>query len=154
MRAAVREAALERGRRDPARARARLRRPLLAGEADRDHHALAVVKVLGHDVTRDRFLRMAVTRERSGAEAAAVMDALREAGAGIRGDIRLRLLRDTTLVCEVWDNGYAQPRRRRARETDEGGRGLQLVSMLADRWGSRRTPSGKTVWFELSLPRT
>ncbi|QMU67695.1 SpoIIE family protein phosphatase [Streptacidiphilus sp. P02-A3a] len=69
-----------------------------------------------------------------------------------RGDIRLRLLRDTTLVCEVWDNGYAQPRQRRARDTDEGGRGLQLVSMLADRWGSRRTPSGKTVWFELALP--
>jgi PAS domain S-box-containing protein len=71
-----------------------------------------------------------------------------------RGDIRLRLLRDTKLVCEVWDNGYAQPRQRRARDTDEGGRGLQLVSMLADRWGSRRTPTGKTVWFELSLPRT
>ncbi|MFC1417456.1 SpoIIE family protein phosphatase [Streptacidiphilus cavernicola] len=71
-----------------------------------------------------------------------------------RGNIRLRLLRDTKLVCEVWDNGYAQPRRRRARDTDEGGRGLQLVSMLADRWGSRRTPSGKTVWFELALPRT
>jgi len=68
-----------------------------------------------------------------------------------RGDIRLRLLRDTTLVCEVWDNGYAQPRQRRARDTDEGGRGLQLVSMLADRWGSRRTPTGKTVWFEMSL---
>jgi PAS domain S-box-containing protein len=70
-----------------------------------------------------------------------------------RGNIRLRLLRDTKLVCEVWDNGYAQPRQRRARDTDEGGRGLQLVSMLADRWGSRRTPSGKTVWFELGLPR-
>ena len=69
-----------------------------------------------------------------------------------RGDIRLRLLRDTTLVCEVWDNGYAQPRQRRARDTDEGGRGLQLVSMLADRWGSRRTPTGTTVWFELPLP--
>jgi two-component sensor histidine kinase len=70
-----------------------------------------------------------------------------------RGDIRLRLLMDATLVCEVWDNGYAQPRRRRASDTDEGGRGLQLVSLLADRWGSRRTPSGKTVWFELALPR-
>ena len=68
------------------------------------------------------------------------------------GDIRLRLLRDTTLVCEVWDNGYAQPRQRRARETDEGGRGLQLVSLLAERWSSRRTPKGKIVWFELSLP--
>ncbi|WP_189135000.1 SpoIIE family protein phosphatase [Wenjunlia tyrosinilytica] len=68
------------------------------------------------------------------------------------GDIRLRLLLDRTLVCEVWDAGLVQPRRRRARDTDEGGRGLQLVSLLADGWGSRRTPLGKTVWFELSLP--
>lgn len=68
-----------------------------------------------------------------------------------RGDIRVRLLRDATVVCEVWDDGYAQPRRRRAQETDEGGRGLQLVSLLAERWGSRRTPHGKIVWFELGL---
>ncbi|GAB7181178.1 SpoIIE family protein phosphatase [Kitasatospora sp. Ki12] len=68
-----------------------------------------------------------------------------------RGEIRLRLLRERGLVCEVWDDGYAQPRQRRAQETDEGGRGLQLVSLLAERWGSRRTPKGKIVWFELAL---
>ncbi|MFJ5232570.1 SpoIIE family protein phosphatase [Kitasatospora sp. NPDC088391] len=68
-----------------------------------------------------------------------------------RGEIRLRLLRDKSVVCEVWDDAYAQPRQRRAQETDEGGRGLQLVSLLAERWGSRRTPKGKIVWFELSL---
>ncbi|WP_327372096.1 SpoIIE family protein phosphatase [Streptomyces sp. NBC_01217] len=68
------------------------------------------------------------------------------------GEIRLRLLRDRTLVCEVWDAGLVQPRRRRARDTDEGGRGLQLVGLLSVGWGSRRTPRGKTVWFELALP--
>ncbi|MFI2430727.1 SpoIIE family protein phosphatase [Streptomyces sp. NPDC018693] len=68
------------------------------------------------------------------------------------GDIRLRLLLDRTLVCEVWDAGLVQPRRRRARDTDEGGRGLQLVGLLSAAWGSRRTPRGKTVWFELPLP--
>ncbi|MEV6651264.1 SpoIIE family protein phosphatase [Streptomyces sp. NPDC051219] len=68
------------------------------------------------------------------------------------GEIRLRLLRDRTLVCEVWDSGLVQPRRRRARDTDEGGRGLQLVGLLSASWGSRRTPRGKTVWFELPLP--
>jgi anti-sigma regulatory factor (Ser/Thr protein kinase) len=68
------------------------------------------------------------------------------------GEIRLRLLRDRTLVCEVWDAGLVQPRRRRARDTDEGGRGLQLVGLLSAGWGSRRTPRGKTVWFELPLP--
>ncbi|APY86553.1 PAS domain S-box protein [Streptomyces alfalfae] len=68
------------------------------------------------------------------------------------GEIRLRLLLDRTLVCEVWDGGFVQPRRRRARDTDEGGRGLQLVGLLSAGWGSRRTPRGKTVWFELALP--
>ncbi|WP_413754565.1 PAS domain-containing SpoIIE family protein phosphatase/ATP-binding protein [Streptomyces sp. R-74717] len=68
------------------------------------------------------------------------------------GEIRLRLLLDRTLVCEVWDAGLVQPRRRRARDTDEGGRGLQLVGLLSVAWGSRRTPRGKTVWFELALP--
>ncbi|MET9407259.1 SpoIIE family protein phosphatase [Streptomyces sp. NPDC002935] len=68
------------------------------------------------------------------------------------GEIRLRLLLDRTLVCEVWDAGLVQPRRRRARDTDEGGRGLQLVGLLSAGWGSRRTPRGKTVWFELPLP--
>ncbi|WP_406473797.1 SpoIIE family protein phosphatase [Streptomyces sp. NBC_01615] len=68
------------------------------------------------------------------------------------GEIRLRLLLDRMLVCEVWDAGLVQPRRRRARDTDEGGRGLQLVGLLSAAWGSRRTPRGKTVWFELPLP--
>ncbi|MGW1874519.1 SpoIIE family protein phosphatase [Streptomyces sp. NPDC001975] len=68
------------------------------------------------------------------------------------GEIRVRLLLDRTLVCEVWDSGLVQPRRRRARDTDEGGRGLQLVGLLSAAWGSRRTPRGKTVWFELPLP--
>ncbi|MFI0774910.1 SpoIIE family protein phosphatase [Streptomyces sp. NPDC021212] len=68
------------------------------------------------------------------------------------GEIRLRLLLDRTLVCEVWDGNLVQPRRRRARDTDEGGRGLQLVGLLSAGWGSRRTPHGKTVWFELALP--
>ncbi|MCX5204453.1 PAS domain-containing SpoIIE family protein phosphatase/ATP-binding protein [Streptomyces sp. NBC_00237] len=68
------------------------------------------------------------------------------------GEVRLRLLLDRTLVCEVWDAGLVQPRRRRARDTDEGGRGLQLVGLLSAAWGARRTPRGKTVWFELALP--
>ncbi|MER8094586.1 SpoIIE family protein phosphatase [Streptomyces goshikiensis] len=68
------------------------------------------------------------------------------------GEIRMRLLLDRTLVCEVWDANLVQPRRRRARDTDEGGRGLQLVGMLSAGWGTRRTHRGKTVWFELPLP--
>ncbi|MCU0264776.1 MAG: ATP-binding protein [Actinomycetia bacterium] len=33
--------------------------------------------------------------------------------------------------------------------TDDGGRGLQLVDILADRWGWAESPAGKVVWFEL-----
>lgn len=33
--------------------------------------------------------------------------------------------------------------------TDESGRGLQLVNLLADRWGADLMSRGKSVWFEL-----
>jgi hypothetical protein len=41
---------------------------------------------------------------------------------------------------------------RRARAFDEGGRGLLLVSRLTQRWGTRQTPHGKTIWAEQALP--
>lgn len=68
------------------------------------------------------------------------------------GPIRLRLLRGRVLLCEVADAGTTLPKMREARDTDEGGRGLQLVNQLAERWGSRKSGHGKTVWFELPLP--
>lgn len=36
---------------------------------------------------------------------------------------------------------------------DDRARGLRVVSTLARRWGTSRTAAGKTVWFELTLPR-
>jgi PAS domain S-box-containing protein len=77
-----------------------------------------------------------------------VTNALRHA----RGPIELRLMRADGLVCEVADALEAAPQMRRARSTDEGGRGLHLVNQLAGRWGTRGTASGKIVWFELSYP--
>jgi serine phosphatase RsbU (regulator of sigma subunit)/PAS domain-containing protein/anti-sigma regulatory factor (Ser/Thr protein kinase) len=74
-------------------------------------------------------------------------NAIRYAG----GPIGLRLIRDETLICEVSDPSETQPHLRRARETDEGGRGLFLVAQLAHRWGSRYTASGKTIWTEQQL---
>ncbi|WP_327319901.1 SpoIIE family protein phosphatase [Streptomyces sp. NBC_01235] len=66
--------------------------------------------------------------------------------------IRLRLIHDaTTLICEVSDNSHTAPHLRRAKTWDEGGRGLLLVAQLTQRWGSRHTPEGKTIWAELSL---
>ncbi|WP_329303152.1 SpoIIE family protein phosphatase [Streptomyces sp. NBC_00659] len=66
--------------------------------------------------------------------------------------IRLRLIHDAeTLICEVSDSSHTAPHLRRAKTFDEGGRGLLLVAQLTQRWGSRHTPEGKTIWAELSL---
>ncbi|MGW1614641.1 SpoIIE family protein phosphatase [Streptomyces sp. NPDC002285] len=69
-----------------------------------------------------------------------------------RGPIRLRLLRSDLLVCEVSDGSLTTPHVRRAAETDEGGRGLQLVTALSHRWGARYETEGKYVWTEQELP--
>jgi serine phosphatase RsbU (regulator of sigma subunit) len=69
-----------------------------------------------------------------------------------QGSIALRLVREGGLVCEVLDDSAALPRLRHAGDEDERGRGLQVVSQLAQHWGARRTPSGKVVWCELPLP--
>ena len=55
-------------------------------------------------------------------------------------------------MCEVFDDAAAMPKLRIADDSDENGRGLRVVSQLAQRWGTRRTPDGKAVWFELALP--
>ena len=68
------------------------------------------------------------------------------------GKITLRLVREGGLVCEVGDNSAALPRLRHAGRDDENGRGLQVVSQFAHRWGARRTRSGKVVWCEQQLP--
>jgi PAS domain S-box-containing protein len=66
--------------------------------------------------------------------------------------IRLRLIHDTaTLICEVSDTNHTAPHLRRAKTWDEGGRGLLLVAQLTERWGSRHTTEGKTIWAELAL---
>ncbi|MFF4257826.1 SpoIIE family protein phosphatase [Streptomyces sp. NPDC001663] len=66
--------------------------------------------------------------------------------------IRLRLLRDARLTCEVADASSTAPRLRHARSTDEGGRGLFLVAQLTDRWGARYTAEGKIIWAEQEIP--
>ncbi|MFF4590658.1 SpoIIE family protein phosphatase [Streptomyces sp. NPDC001388] len=68
-----------------------------------------------------------------------------------RGPVRLRLLHGAELICEVYDASQTMPRIRRATETDEGGRGLQLITALSGRWGARYTPNGKCIWTEQPL---
>jgi serine phosphatase RsbU (regulator of sigma subunit)/anti-sigma regulatory factor (Ser/Thr protein kinase) len=67
-----------------------------------------------------------------------------------RPPIRLRLIHDRTLQCEVSDAGSTTPHLRRARVLDEGGRGLLLVAQLAEHWGTRHARGDKTVWAELN----
>jgi serine phosphatase RsbU (regulator of sigma subunit)/anti-sigma regulatory factor (Ser/Thr protein kinase) len=68
------------------------------------------------------------------------------------GPIRVRLIRDRTLICEVADGSSTAPHLRRASATDEDGRGLFLVAQFAERWGTRYTAEGKVVWAEQPLP--
>ncbi|MER5427948.1 SpoIIE family protein phosphatase [Streptomyces sp. NPDC002588] len=67
------------------------------------------------------------------------------------GPIRVRLLHDRTLICEVSDTSNTAPHLRRAASTDEGGRGLFLVAQLSRTWGTRYLPEGKVIWAECGL---
>jgi hypothetical protein len=83
----------------------------------------------------------------------AVPTAVQTNGASPAKEFAMRLRRGATSVwVEVFDPDLRLPRIRTAGETDEGGRGLYLVEQLATRWGSRPTPEGKAVWFE--MPRS
>ncbi|MFE7352320.1 SpoIIE family protein phosphatase [Streptomyces sp. NPDC057543] len=68
-----------------------------------------------------------------------------------KGPVGLRLLHGAELTCEVFDGSLTMPRIRRAADTDEGGRGLQLITALSQRWGSRYTAKGKCIWTEQAL---
>ncbi|WP_089227879.1 SpoIIE family protein phosphatase [Actinacidiphila glaucinigra] len=76
-----------------------------------------------------------------------VTNAIRHA----RGPIALRLIHAQVLLCEVSDGSLSAPHLRRARTSDEGGRGLFLVAQLASCWGTRYGRDGKTIWAEQPL---
>lgn len=79
-----------------------------------------------------------------------VTNALRHA----QGDrLALRLVRSDVLQCEVEDAEHTLPTLLSAGRDDEFGRGLAVVSALSREWGAARTGAGKSVWFELTLPR-
>ncbi|MYW66837.1 SpoIIE family protein phosphatase [Streptomyces sp. SID8379] len=79
-----------------------------------------------------------------------VTNAVRHAHAG---PVQLRLVRSGTLLCEVEDAEHTLPTLLSAGPGDEFGRGLRVVAHLAREWGTSRTATGKTVWFELTVPR-
>jgi anti-sigma regulatory factor (Ser/Thr protein kinase) len=63
-------------------------------------------------------------------------------------DFRLRVEGGEVLI-EVRDRATYQPRKQRPDELDEHGRGLQIVSAVSSRWGTRPTEQGKAVWCVL-----
>ncbi|MFI2262648.1 SpoIIE family protein phosphatase [Streptomyces tubercidicus] len=68
------------------------------------------------------------------------------------GPLHLRLLRDRTLLTEVSDTAHTSPHLRHSASDDEGGRGLFIIAQLVQRWGTRYTPYGKTIWTEQAFP--
>ncbi|MGW6155102.1 ATP-binding protein [Streptomyces sp. NPDC055144] len=67
-----------------------------------------------------------------------------------RGPLRLNLqVCGSRLRCEVEDTDPAGPVRRVVDADAEGGRGTELLDLLADAWGSTRTATGKTAWCEM-----
>ncbi|MGW3248807.1 ATP-binding protein [Streptomyces sp. NPDC001070] len=78
-----------------------------------------------------------------------VTNALRHA----RGPVRLNLrVEGARLRCEVEDVSSAAPVRRAAETDAEGGRGIEILDLLSAAWGTDRTATGKTTWFELPAP--
>ncbi|MFF9096319.1 SpoIIE family protein phosphatase [Streptomyces sp. NPDC014802] len=78
-----------------------------------------------------------------------VTNAIRHA----RSPVSLRLIRtENRLICAVSDGSSTSPHMRRAKDGEEGGRGLFLVAQFAARWGTRHTMDGKIIWAELVVP--
>lgn len=67
------------------------------------------------------------------------------------GELRMSRADDAVRV-EVHDHSRAFPQLQRPDPRRAGGRGLLLVAAIAQRWGSRPTPTGKVVWAHLTMP--
>ncbi|MGW8886247.1 SpoIIE family protein phosphatase [Streptomyces sp. NPDC055749] len=148
--AVVRALVTERARDDIALLVGRTRRLAAADVADwdveSDPSAVSQVradvsrKLAEWDLTEESFTTELILSE-------LVTNAIRHA----TGPIRVRLVRDRSLICEVSDHSSTSPHMRQAATTDEGGRGLFLVAQFADRWGTRYTDDGKVIWTEQTL---
>ena len=77
-----------------------------------------------------------------------VTNAINHGGPPIQ--VRLHLHRDR-LMLEVRDGGTGVPAMRLSEADEANGRGLLIVSRLAERWGIRPGTSGKTVWAQFVL---
>ncbi|MFL6132071.1 MAG: SpoIIE family protein phosphatase [Nocardioidaceae bacterium] len=105
-----------------------------------------------HDVTaylRDLDVPVSVIADASLATSELVTNAVVHGRPPL--DLRARIEGHDVFI-EVRDEAIYQPRKLRPEDTDEHGRGLQIVAALSDRWGTRPTERGKAVWCVLSWP--
>jgi signal transduction histidine kinase/DNA-binding NarL/FixJ family response regulator len=58
------------------------------------------------------------------------------------------------VILEVFDAATFYPRRMRPLQSEEHGRGLGIVEVLAREWGTRMTDNGKAVWCAVEIPPT
>ncbi|MEU0664083.1 ATP-binding protein [Streptomyces lavendulocolor] len=65
--------------------------------------------------------------------------------------IRL-LLTEKAVRLAVHDKSCRLPQPTQPTVNDESGRGMLIVSALANHWGADLLPSGKAVWAEFTLP--
>jgi anti-sigma regulatory factor (Ser/Thr protein kinase) len=70
-------------------------------------------------------------------------------GARIKIDLRERPQSVYVVVTDP-GHGFERPRRLEPDHSSPGGLGLVLVDRLARAWGTKRSASGSTVWFELA----
>ncbi|AZQ37346.1 ATP-binding protein [Streptomyces cyaneochromogenes] len=62
-------------------------------------------------------------------------------------------IHDAQLLVEVHDGGAGTPRQRQVQDSSDHGRGLLLVSAIADDWGvAAREGPGKRVWASFKVP--
>jgi len=84
-----------------------------------------------------------------------VTNAVAASGMAPAAQVALYLALDLDrLFILVWDGSPRQPEYRGpAGEYAETGRGLGIVSAIADRWGTVTLGAGKIVWAQLALTR-
>ena len=127
-------------------ARAAVRESMtLAGRAERARAARAFVSEVlgpGHPCADAAILLVSEIFSNS----------VRHSGSGALGEtVTVAVISgDGAVRVEVTDRaGPEMPKLRPADRDAEGGRGLQLVAVLAARWGTRRRGGCMLTWFEL-----
>lgn len=76
-------------------------------------------------------------------------NAVRHAGTAFSVSVERR---PAEVLVKVRDGSPALPQPKEVPLDSEGGRGLPIVRILSNRWGSTTRDDGKLVWFALDVP--